>query len=65
MNSRTVKVFVTINNVPDQASLYRYTVVRRAEDGQLWYYGTYREKWRAENAVSELSNGILVEVTQW
>lgn len=55
-----VKSLVNILNAPER--LNRYTVLRRAEDGKLWYYGTYKDKDRAEMAQAEIGNGILIEV---
>lgn len=55
-----VPVNVKIHNAP--LKFYKYTVVRRAEDGTLWYYGTYIEKDRAEKAMTDIDNGILLEV---
>lgn len=55
-----VKAMLTIQNAPTR--LDKYTVVRRGEDGQLWYWGTYDDKNRAEMAAAELGNGLLVEV---
>ena len=56
----TVKAYIEIKNAPEK--LHRYTVVRRAEDGKLWYYCTYSDKNRAEMACAEIGNGILIEV---
>ena len=56
-----VKANVNILNEPEK--LHRFTVVRRAEDGKLWYYGTYKDRDRAEMAPAEISNGILIEVS--
>jgi len=56
----TVKAFIEINNAPEK--LCRYTVVRRSEDGQLWYWGTYDDKNRAEMAAAEIGNGILIKM---
>ena len=55
-----VKASIEIVNAPEK--LHRYTVVRRADDGKLWYYGTYSDKNRAEQACAELGNGVLIEV---
>lgn len=57
-----MKVLATIeiNNAP--SFFERYTVVRRSEDGSLWYYGTFDDKTRAHTAQKEINNGIMVEV---
>lgn len=55
-----VKAYVNINNAPSK--LYQYTVVRRSDDGKLWYYGTYEDRDRAKKARAEIGNAILVEV---
>lgn len=57
-----MKVLATIeiNNAP--SFFERYTVVRRDEEGRLWYYGTFADKTRAETALKDINNGIMVEV---
>jgi hypothetical protein len=55
---------VEINNAP-LGKMERYTVCRRADDGSLWYFGTYDELERANVAVAELNNAVLLEVVAY
>ena len=57
-----VKAYVQINNAPSK--LYKYTIVRRSDDGKLWYWGTYDDRDRAKMAQAELGDAILVEVME-
>lgn len=62
------KIIVTmrINNLPDLGGMSGWLVVRRCDDNDggvsLWYYGLYYDKESAEMAVSEIGNGLIVEV---
>ena len=62
------KIIVTmrINNLPDLGGESGWLVVRRCDDNDggvsLWSYGLYYDKESAEMAVSEIGNGLIVEV---
>ena len=51
-----------IHNMPEDRDRHGFMVVRRSEDGSLWYYGTYPVKERAEEGAVEIGNGIVLEV---
>ena len=51
-----------IHNSPDKRMDHGFMVVRRAEDGKLWYYGTYSVRDFAEEVANEIGNGIVLEV---
>ena len=36
-------------------------MVARAVDGELWYYGTYPEKDRADSVAVEIGNGVVLK----
>lgn len=51
---------IIINNAPEQFS--RYIVVRFVkEDHSIWFYGTYEDKDRAEEAIKEINNAFMIE----
>ena len=62
MNGYKVKVYVRIFNIPSKVD--RYVVVRRDEDGALWFYGSYVEERKAKQCMRELDNAILLDVVQ-
>ena len=37
-------------------------VVARPVDGELWYYGVYQEKDKAEEVAEFIGNGVVVEI---
>lgn len=39
-------------------------MVARAVDGELWYYGTYEEKDRADNVAREIGNAVVLKQMQ-
>ena len=47
-----------INNMPEYANHYEFVVVREVE-GELWFYGAYRDGFKAEEVASEI-RGIIV-----
>ena len=54
---------VKVNNVPeDRAMKHGFMVVRRSEDGSLWFYGIYPLDFRAEEVAKEIGNGLVLEV---
>ena len=60
----SVMVKVKVNNLPeDWQPSGKYLVVRISE-GALWYYGTYKEKHRADYAAMECGNAIVVELSK-
>lgn len=50
-----------IHNMPEDRDSHGFMVVRK-EGKQLWYYGTYPVKERAEEVAVEIGNGIVLEV---
>ncbi len=56
-----VKGFLFVNNMPSPKVDHGY-LVARVVDGELWYYGLYDLKDRADKAAAEIGNGIVVEV---
>lgn len=36
-------------------------MVARLVDGELWYYGTYPEKERADSVAVEIGNGVVLK----
>lgn len=58
-----IQVIADINNIINQPTEHGYLVVRRDEiTAQLWYYGFYTDKDRADKAALEIRNGIVMEV---
>ena len=53
---------VDVKNAP--RTLTSGYMVARAVDGELWYYGTYEEKDRAEYVAQEIGNGVVLENMQ-
>ena len=47
-----------INNMPEYANHYEFVVVREVE-GKLWFYGAYRDGFKAGEVASEI-RGIIV-----
>lgn len=56
-----IKGYLFVNNMPDTRLNHGHLVVR-VVDGELWYYGLYERKDRADKAAVEIGNGIVVEV---
>lgn len=50
-----------IRNMPENRDRHGFMVVR-TEGVQLWYYGTYPVRERAEEVAVEIGNGIVLEV---
>lgn len=48
-----------VKNLP-RYQMERYVVVRLV-NGQMWFWGTFAEKGKAEKCASELENGTVVE----
>lgn len=46
-----------VNNLPDDIEKY---VVARVCDGELWFWGTWDDKDKAEKVVNDVENGILL-----
>ena len=49
---------MTINNMPEYATHYEFVVVRNVE-GELWFYGAYRDGFKAEQVAQEI-HGVIV-----
>ena len=49
-----------INNVPQYASNYRYIIARRV-DTELWFYGAYNDRNKANEVASEVG-GITFDM---
>lgn len=59
-----VKCNIKVNNLPDNYNpAGKYLVLRLCGDA-LWYYGTYKEKHRADYAAMEIGNGIVFELAR-
>ncbi len=59
-----MKVNVTINNIPDYAkTMPGYIVARKADHGELWFYGIYENKEKASYVSREI-DGICFEVAE-
>lgn len=56
-----MKVTININNAPKEI-YHPYVVVRRDDNGKLWYYRAYESNERAEEVAVEIRNGIVVVV---
>lgn len=56
-----VNAFLRVNNMPN-TRIENGFLVCRVIDGELWYYGLYDLKDRADKAAAEIGNGIVVEV---
>lgn len=54
-----MKVELNIRNT--SKIVYPYIVVRRTEDGLLWYWGQYKDKEEADKWAVEIGNGFVVE----
>ena len=46
-----------VNNLPDDIEKY---VVAKVFDGEMWFWGTYDDKNRAEKAVHDV-DGVILE----
>ena len=57
----TIRVNITINNLPEEITR-EYVVVRRDDDGSLWYWGQYDDYAEASYAAVAIGNGFVVEV---
>ena len=58
------RVLVTVKNVPDYAKAEDY-IVARAVNGELWFYGAYATKEKAEGVVEEIieksyANAVII-----
>jgi len=49
---------IKINNMPEYANHYEFVVVRNVDD-QLWFYGAYRDGFKADEVAHEIS-GLVV-----
>ena len=59
-----VTVSVEVDNMPANIRT-GWMVIRRDEhDAQLWYYGIYPEKEKADIAALEIGNGIVTYITE-
>lgn len=59
-----VKCLLNIRNLPeDFFPTHRYMVIR-SSGGNLYYYGTYKEKHRADYALMEIGSGFVVELVK-
>ena len=55
------QAMVEVNNVPDYAKDLPFWVARYDENTKaLWFYGAWEEKAKAEQAVDELFNGLII-----
>ena len=49
---------VKVNNVPPDADR---CIVARLDNGELWYWGSWSDKAKADEAAREFDNGVVVE----
>lgn len=49
---------IKINNMPEYASHYEFVVVRNVDD-QLWFYGAYRDGFKADEIAHQIG-GLIV-----
>lgn len=49
---------VKVNNQPEYASHYEFVVARMVDD-ELWFYGAYRDGFKADQVASEVY-GIVI-----
>lgn len=61
MIDRKIKGYLFVNNMPSNRIKNGFLVCR-VVDGELWFYGLYDLKDRADKAAAEIGNGIVVEV---
>ena len=61
MTDNRVLGYLRVNNMPSNRIKDGFLVCR-VVDGELWYYGLYDLKDRADKAAAEIGNGIVVEV---
>ena len=48
-----------INNYKSYADQYKYIVARRV-DGELWFWGAWNDRDKANDVAEELGNGIVL-----
>lgn len=62
---KKVSAVIAVNNMPDtydaEANPF---VVATPSDGELWYYGAYGTDSRAHSVISELGDGIVLDIHQ-
>lgn len=57
-----VRVSIEVNNLPEE--LVGDWLVVRINAGELWYYGCYDQKHRADYALMEIGSGFVVELVK-
>lgn len=57
LKERKVRTMMNINNMPATA---RTWIVAREVDGELWYYGSWEEKEKAQEVAYDVG-GVMVE----
>ena len=64
--NKSIKVNVTIWNAPSKELPPGVYVLARQDitcgKPQLWYYGCFKERERAEQVAVEIGNGVVLEV---
>ena len=50
-----------INNKPEYADHYEFMVARQI-DGELWFYGAYRNGFKADQIASEIGGVVIHNV---
>lgn len=50
---------MTIQNMPEYAKNYKYIVARRV-DGELYFWGAWNDKDKANSISHELGDGIVI-----
>lgn len=58
-----INVSIAVNNVPGNIE-HGWMILRRTDDGKIWYFGIYaeEEKERAELIAQTIGNGFVVKV---
>lgn len=51
---------VKVQNVASYAKEYKYIVAMRV-DGELWFWGAWNDRDKANEVALELQNGVIVE----
>ena len=63
VQDREIHVIANIMNMPKgQVSKLDDFIVVRQHKTKLWYYGAYTTRLRAEEAASELENGVVLQL---
>lgn len=56
---KEITIMMTVQNVAAYAKNYKYIVARHV-DGQLWFWGAWNDRNKANDVAEELGNGVVV-----